>query len=167
MKLYEIASGLSIIEKMLDYDLDDEQEEKLLQTYNKLEVSLEEKADAISVVTKAMDDDMSKIDAEIKRLQARKKAIKNSQKRLKENVMYNMLAMGLTKIKTALHTLSIRENAESLIIDEDIPIESFPEEYLRIKYEINKRAIMDDYKKAGGVLPNGCKVARSKSLQVR
>jgi len=166
MKLYEIASGLNIIEKMLDYDMNDTEEEELLKAYNKLEVSLEEKADAISIINKAMDDDVSKIDAEIKRLQARKKAIKNSQKRLKENVMYNMLAMGLTKIKTALHTLSIRNNAASLVVDENVPAESFPEHYLRVKYEIDKKAIMDDYK-ITGILPEGCKVSRSKSLQVR
>ena len=70
--------------------------------------------------------DIETLKAEESRLNARRTSLENRQKALKTTLMENMKAIGKTKIKTPLFTISVAKNGgqEPLVIDgaiDDIP----------------------------------------------
>lgn len=77
---------------------------------------------------KNIDSDMAGLDAEIKRLQARKKALQNTKERAKEAMKAAMNAAGENKIPAGTFKLSIANNPPKLIIDEPY-IENIPDEF--------------------------------------
>lgn len=124
MRLYELAEQYEILQDMMyDPDVD---EQIVRDTMEALWGEIEDKADGYAKIILDMKYDMEALQAEERRLQARRQNLDARQKWLKENLMANMEAIGKTKIKTALFTVSIQKNGgkEPLIIDgniDDIP----------------------------------------------
>lgn len=84
------------------------------------------------------------IDAEIKRLNTKKAKLIKSTKYLEETLISQMTRFGIEEIKNPMLTLKLKKNPPSVVVvDED----KIPQEYKRIKYEVDKTAI----KKNGGV----------------
>lgn len=68
------------------------------------------------------------VDAEVKRLNARKKMLKNEQEKIRETLLLVLNALDISKMKNAFYTLSVRESSSpSLVIDDESAI---PEEFL-------------------------------------
>lgn len=124
MRLYELTEQYEILQDMMyDPDVD---EQIVRDTMEALWGEIEDKADGYAKIILDMKYDMEALQAEERRLQARRQNLDARQKWLKENLMANMEAIGKTKIKTALFTVSIQKNGgkEPLIIDgniDDIP----------------------------------------------
>ena len=147
MKLYNLTNEyLDLIGMLTDPDIDAEIVEDTLEG---LQGEIEEKLESCGMILRQMSGDIETIDAEIKRLQARKKTFENSQKRLKNYVLTSMKAMGRPKIKTPLFSFTIRDGVDFVVItDED----KVPDDY-RVKQpdKINK-AELKDFLKKGNVL---------------
>lgn len=147
MKLYDLTNQyLELISMLTDPDID---EEIVTDTLEGLQGEIEEKMEGCGMVLRQIDGDISMIDAEIKRLQSRKKTYENSQKRLKNYILTSMKAMGLPQVKTPLFSFTVRGGVDSVVVTDEARV---PDEF-RIKQpdKIDKTSLKNFLKK-GNVL---------------
>lgn len=114
----------------LESDLDAEQ---LNECLSSIEDAFEDKANNILALVNTLDSDTSAIDAEIKRLQERKKAINSNKDRLKEYLRYNMEQTGINKISCPLFTVTLGKPTKKV---EVVDLDLIPDEYVTIKSEV-------------------------------
>ena len=127
------------------------------------------KAENVAQYIKNLNVESTALSDEIKKLQARKKSKDNKIKSMKEYLKNCMLQTGRDKIETSKVKLSIRNNAESVLIDDEKKfIEEYSDthkEYFKFKAEISKT----DIKKIlqSGKIIDGAKLIRDKSSLVK
>lgn len=153
-KLYELTTDLKSI---LSEDFD---EQTLKDTLEAVGGEFNDKAISIIKLAENLNGDTSVIDAEIKRLQARKSAITNKQKQLREYLIYNMQESGISKVECPLFTASLRKGVEKVVIDNEMLI---PDEYAQIEVvtKVNKTEIKKQLK-AGAEIP-GARLERGET----
>ena len=142
MNLFEISNEyLAILQLAEDPDVDPE---VLADTMESIEADFEDKADAYAYIIATLKGDAATIDAELKRLKARKDAIEANADRLKKSLEEAMRVTKKTKFKTAMHSFNLQKNPQSVYLIEGAEI---PEQYL-IPQEprIDKKAILADLK---------------------
>lgn len=133
------------------------------------EDEFENKAENVGQYIKNLKIESDALNDEIKKLQARKKAADNKVERMKTYLMSCMNQTGINKIETARCKLTIRNNAESVIIDDEKSfINNYAEshkELFNFKPEISKTKI----KKAiqSGEKINGAIIGRTQSIIVK
>lgn len=139
---------------LADEDLDPDQLTDILEC---IQGAFEDKAKNILSVINSMN--TLEIDEEIKRLQARKKAIVNNKDRLKEYLRTNMEESGITKITHPLFTVTLGKPVQKVEIES---IGMLPSKYVvtteSTKVDLN--SIKADLKE--GVV-NGAKLVDGKS----
>ncbi len=159
MKLHEITGELKQIEN-LDFDA-----ETIENTLDGVRGEFNDKAVAIIKIVENMAADTSVIDAEIERLKARKTTIQNNQKRLRNYLLHNMQATGISKITCPLFTVSLRIGSESVdILDES----EIPDKYViaEVVEKIDKNAIKADLR--AGKEVNGAALKRGETtIQIK
>lgn len=113
---------LELLNMAEDEDID---LECLKDTMEAIEGEIEIKADGYVRVMKQIEGDASVLDAEIKRLTARKKSLENKADALKKNLQTMMEATGKLKFKTDSFSYSIQKNPAKVVIDDEakIPLE--------------------------------------------
>ena len=166
--MYELtAEWQQLFEMMDDPDIE---EDVFWDTMEAIEGEIEVKADGYAKVIAEMNGKADGLKAEIDRLSARKKAIDNHVKRMKENLQKAMEFTGKVKFKTDLFSFNVQNNPASLVLEFDEKdqemVQRLPEKYRTVKYEVNKAAIKEDIK-AGtdtGVLAH---LEQSKSLRIK
>lgn len=168
--LYELTGDfLSLMNMLYDEDVD---EESLIDACESLELQIEDKADGYAKIIKGMDSNIAGIEAEEKRLKARKSALRNRQEWLKGNLEGTMRAMGKTKFKTDLFSFGIRKNPASVRIgDERAFIEncekSGRDDFLRYKQpEINRTAVKNAILKDGEII-DGAEIVQTERLDIK
>ena len=129
---------------------------------NALQLTQEEAADNVRQLIAWNKKQDEYIDEEIKRLQARKKARKNSVEYFKRRLRETMIAGGITKIKTAFCTVTLCEGRESAGCDEDSVTGRYEEtadslrsllpSYIKVQLSVDKTEAMK-YLKAGMPVP--------------
>lgn len=142
--LYELTSEyMELLTLAEDPDTDPQ---AFADTLEGLTGEIEDKADNYAKVLRMLDGDAQAIHDEERRLRARREAIENSIKRMKQMLQYMMEATGKTKIKTQLFSFSIGKNPASVVMDE-YDIENIPERFLKYKDpEIDRTAIKNAIK---------------------
>lgn len=123
MKLYEITGDFERLREMaLDPDVDPE---AIRDTMEAIEADFEDKADGYAKVIRMLETDEDGLDAEIKRLQARKSAVSGNKGRIKDALEKAMRQTGKTKFKTLLFSFGIQKNPPSVAIlkEESVPID--------------------------------------------
>ena len=88
---------------------------------------IEIKAENSAVIMQELNAEADKIDAEIKRLTARKEVLKNNVDAIKQRVYNAMKSTKKEKFKTTLFSFSIKKNPPKLVIDDETKI---PKKYL-------------------------------------
>jgi len=151
MKLHEMSNDYV---GLLESDLDEEQLKDCLES---IEGAIEDKASNIVKVVSCLNSDVSIIENEIARLQARKKAITNNQERLKEYLRYNMEKTGITKINHPLFNITLGKASKKVSI---LDINLLPDDFIDIKTEIkpnlNKiKAALKDGDVSGAAMIDG------------
>nr|DAR72176.1 MAG TPA: resistance protein [Caudoviricetes sp.] len=106
----------------LDPDVDPE---AIRDTMEAIEADFEDKADGYAKVIRMLETDEDGLDAEIKRLQARKSAVSGNKGRIKEALEKAMRQTGKTKFKTLLFSFGIQKNPPSVAIlkEDSVPID--------------------------------------------
>lgn len=138
MSLYSMTEAYKRLLSML-YD-DEADESAIIDTLDSIEGAMEVKADSIASIMQALQGDIDILDAEIKRLQARKKVFENKKARLQAYLEQAMRATGKTKFSTALFSYSIRKaGARALVLD--VQPEQLPAEFQKITVAADKDAI--------------------------
>ena len=166
MTLYELNVQMQTILEMAE---DDELDPQLIaDTLEGLEGEVEDKLDSYGIVMNELYMDIEKITVEIKRLTDAKKRISNNIDRMKEAVKASMDLMGKKKVQGNHFTWAIQKNGGKapLIIDEDMPAISLPEEYQLWDVKPNKEVIRQDLE-AGKELPYARLGERGESLRLK
>lgn len=153
--------------RIWDYaDDPDVDEETFWNTLLDIEEDIHAKADGYAKVMKGMDGTISVLDAEIKRLQQKKKVIENRQKAMKYDLQKMMETTGEKKFKTDLFSFGIQKNPASLKLADDLDIADVPEEY--IKYadpEVDKAKVKEALNR--GEEFEWARLEQSESLRIR
>lgn len=151
MKLHEMSNDYV---GLLESDLDEEQLRDCLES---IEGAIEDKASNIVKVVSCLNSDVSIIENEIARLQARKKAITNNQERLKEYLRYNMEKTGITKINHPLFNITLGKASRKVsILDVNLLLDDFIDIKTEIKPNLNKiKAALKEGDVSGAMMVDG------------
>lgn len=151
MKLYDIANDY---QGFLDSDLTGDE---LMDCLDQIKGEFDIKAGNIMAVNETMTEKVNSIDSQIKRLQARKKTIQNTQERLKEYLRSNMERLGFEKISCDFFTVTLGEPVQKVQVND---VNLLPDEFVTVKSEVKpdlnaiKKALKDG-EVAGAVLVDG------------
>lgn len=157
--LYELTNDYTALLEMAE----DADEQALRDTLEGIEGAIEDKADGYAKVLRELDKDSAGLDAEIQRLQAKKTAIANAAKRIRNNLQDAMIATGKTKFKTSLFSFGIQKNPPSVVIDDD---QEVPIDYLIVADPKPDKKRMLAELKAGKELPFA-RLKQTESLRIR
>lgn len=116
---------------------------------------------------KVIPNHVAAIEEEQRRLLARKKALENRRRWLKETYLPEALRRhGRTSVDNALATLNIGEGRERVVCE--VKASSLPRELQRhsVSVEVNKEAVLAAHK-AGKPLPNGVRVEKKPVAKVK
>ena len=153
MKLYDITEIYENLEN-IDDDV------AVAAAMDSVDAALEEKLESTAKVIR--NSEAEALEAEEKRLKARKMAVKNRIADIKGYVQQNLEAMGKDKVTSGIFKWSIQANAASVnILDEDL----IPDAY----WKIERKPMKTEIKKAieAGELTEGVELVRTKSLRLR
>ncbi|WP_068457854.1 siphovirus Gp157 family protein [Aedoeadaptatus pacaensis] len=155
MKLYDIAEIYENLEN-IDDDV------AVATAMDAVDAALEEKLESTAKVIRNLEAEAEALEAEEKRLKARKTAVRNRIADIKGYVQENLEAMGKDKVTSGIFKWSIQANAPSVnILDESL----IPDAY----WKIERKPMKTEIKKAieTGELTEGVELVRTKSLRLR
>lgn len=155
MKLYDIAEIYENLENIDD-------EVAVAAAMDSVDAALEEKLESTAKVIRNLEAEAEALEAEEKRLKARKTAVRNRIADIKGYVKENLEAMGKDKVTSGIFKWSIQANAPSVnILDESL----IPDDY----WKIERKPMKTEIKKAieSGELTEGVELVRTKSLRLR
>lgn len=158
--LYELNGALLQLQRMIE-----DGAEGLEDTLESIELELVEKLEGYAMVITNIQSDVDGLDAEIKRLTARKKSMENNIDRMKQ-AMSDALntveadAKGVKRLKTDKFTFSFRKSS-TVEVDEN-KISRF---YIKTKTEVDKAAIKKILSNGGKVI--GAELIENQSLQIK
>ena len=158
--LYELSNELEINEETGEVI---DNTETLKQLFEEWEGNFIDKLDSCQYIRKELESNAELLATEIKRLQARKKALENRAERLRALMCDSMVISGETKLK-GKHSFSIGTR-KSLFIDENATPEFFNQEYVRTIKEFDKKKITEDLK--AGATIEGAKMIEKINFSIR
>ena len=175
LTLFELTAEMAALEDMLlesGGELTPELEEALTETQQ----GLSNKVDGYCAILHKFSYTEDVLDAEIKRLTARKKAITNAKERLKKHVCDTMGMFGMTKLESSLNTMTRRRSTKIETNDEVIvaPYQQSLEDFRKTlpmhiqvpDLKVSKTAIKE-IQKDQGILVNGAEIVENYSLIIR
>lgn len=161
--LYELAGDYrAIADRLHDLDLDDQ---TIADTLEGQSADLVTKGTNVAMVFRNMESLAEQIKAEESRLAARRKAVEKRAASIKQYLLSNMERAGISKIESPWFVVSVKQNPESVQIDDESVL---PPDYLReipAKYEPDKNLIKQALKDGADV--PGCKLVRSTRLEIK
>lgn len=159
--LYEITERYNNLLDLLDNE--EITQDILNSALNEVQDEFNEKALNIVKFIKNLESDVNGLDAEEKRLKAKKLAYKNKIEGLKKYLESGMVFSGLKKLDLGVFNISIAKNPPSLnILDEKlIPAEYLIEQAPKIDNTSIKNAIKEGKEIAG------CELVQKESLRIK
>lgn len=176
MSLFQLSDDFKELYNQLD-DIDMESTEgaelfeAFADTLEGIEMEFDEKAEKIACFIKDLNYEASAIKAEKQALDKRQKAKEKKADQLKRYLMNCMDRVGKQKIERPLASLSIRNNAESLKVENDMDFIRWAQaagrdDLIRFKDpDIDKTALKKAVK--DGLTVSGVTLERSRSLTIR
>lgn len=145
ISIFEIKNMMQELYFMMDDpDIDSE---IIMDTMEGLTGTAEQKVEGYGYVIKKLDNDITYLKDEIKRLQGKIKTIENNQTRLKGNIIDLFEVMNIKKMKTASYTFSVVDGKPSVVIDNDKKI---PKIYKKPQPDKIDNAAIKEYLKKHG-----------------
>lgn len=159
--LYEITERYNNLLELLDNE--EITQDILNSALNEVQDEFNEKALNIVKFIKNLESDVNGLDAEEKRLKAKKMAYKNKIEGLKKYLESGMIFSGLKKLNLGVFNISIAKNPPSLnILDEKL----IPKEYLIEQApKIDNTAIKNAIKEGKEIA--GCELVQKESLRIK
>jgi hypothetical protein len=163
MKLYEIAAQYqAFLELVQDTENDLSMDDAVVtDTLEAIEGEFEVKAVNTAAVLKTLQSEAEAIEAAMKSMIARKKALESRADSLKSYLLHNMQAMGVQKIKHPYFNISVNKSPESVFIENESLI---GEEFKKVVVTIDKTLIKEALKAGKAVA--GCALARGEHLRI-
>lgn len=166
MTLYDLNLQM---QEILDMAESGEFDEDLIaNTLEGVEGEIEDKLDSYGVIVNELQDDVDKLDKEIKRLNAKKKTITGSIDYLKRMVMFTMGRMDKKKVKGERFTWSIVKNGGKapVIYEDDFNPLNIPEQFQMWDIQADK-ALIREVLESGTELPFARLGERGESLRLK
>lgn len=160
--LYEITGDYLRLLEMLEED-ENIDPQAFADTLDGIEGEFEIKADGYARIIRELDAEAKKYETELNRMKARKEALENRGKMLKEHLYNSMKATGKLKFKTDLFSFNIQKNG-GLQPMEIVPDVDIPDEYCRKEPDNGK---IRDALKAGKELQFAVLKERGDHLVIR
>lgn len=159
--LYEITERYNNLLELLDNE--ETTQDILNSALNELQDEFNEKALNIVKFIKNLESDVNGLDAEEKRLKAKKMAYKNKIDGLKKYLENGLIVSGFKKLDLGVFNISIAKNPPSLnILDEKL----IPKEYLIEQApKIDNTSIKNAIKEGKDVA--GCELVQKESLRIK
>jgi hypothetical protein len=104
--------------------------EAIRDTLQAIEGEFEQKAIKVADVIHNIESDISQIDKEIKRLQARKKVVENRKESIRDFLINNMEACNISKISCPLFTITLVKGRDVVVVDDE---DDLPDQYITVK----------------------------------
>lgn len=169
--LYEMTAEIKCLLEMLEsIDQEDQADQAdteaaIRDTLEGIEMEFGDKAEAIVKLSKSMQGNIDAIDAELKRLQGRKKVISNRKEALIDYLKTQMRSSELKKVETSLFTVSLVRGADRVEVLDD---NALPDDFLRVKTEISPDKIaIAKALKGGQDVPGARLVEGEPSLRIK
>ena len=161
LSLYEITSGFPAL--MENEEITQEEKEKIQE---ELTVLLQQKSQNIIGYTKNIELTISAMKEEEKRISDNRKSLENKLINFKKYVKECTERNNITKIETALGTLSITKSPTSVeVVNEDEIPSEFKQEVVTVKIDKTK---IKNYFKETGEIPEGTNIVTSNtSLRIK
>ena len=142
--IYEIKNEFNTLWSILEDELVDD--EALMGAWETATEDLADKLENCCKYIKNEEAVIAGLKEEEERLNARRKAKENAIKRLKQLMQDAMNAAGEKKLPCGTFTVSIQNNAPSVVMDEQY-VENVPAEFLRMREpEVDKKKILEALK---------------------
>ncbi|MGV7078446.1 siphovirus Gp157 family protein [Testudinibacter sp. P80/BLE/0925] len=166
MKLYQITGQYQNIAALLD-DPELAENQDVLSALDSIQDDFETKVEQTIFIMKNIEAEIEPIDAEIKRLQAMKKARQNNIDRIKDRLRANMQAIDKSKLKCGLFSVSYRiASGNKLQLDEaEFLANCYDEELIVHSVKPNNAAIKAALKNGADIL--GAKLVDSEVLTIK
>ena len=162
--IYELTNELSLLWDLMENgELEDE---VLIGAFDVTKEDLADKLEGYCKFIKNLESDIQGLKAEEERLNARRKTMENTVTRCKEAMKFALNTAGEKKIACGTFTVSVQNNAPSVVLDEQY-LENIPEEYLVPQEpKIDKKKIKADID-AGKNLDGIAHLETGVSLRIR
>lgn len=167
MKLYQLTEQYQSLELLESSE--DLPAEVIRDTLDGLTGELQLKATNVGLFIRNMEATAEAIEEAAKAMQARADRARKRADSLKDYLLFNMQGCGITKIESEYFTLAVRNNPESVVVDNANDI---PHKFMRQPLpppppppSIDKRAISEALKR-GEEVP-GCHLEQKQRLEIR
>lgn len=160
--LYELAaSHRALADKLNDLDLDDQ---TIADTLESESGDLMEKGTNVAKVFRNLESFAAQIKEAETHMAARRKAVEKRAESLKAYLKTNMEIAGISKIESPWFVISIKQNPESVQIDDALFL---PKDYMRetISYAPDKKMIAAAIKEGFSV--PGASITRSTRIEIK
>lgn len=166
--LYEISLAWQNLNAALESEEHEfgspEYYENIKAVLSQIEGDFHEKAENVVKMARQFELEADLVDAEIKRLQARKKTLTNKSDTLRAGLKGSMEVNGVDKIKSTLFDITLSKPTVGAVVLEIAP-EELPEEFQKVKIEADKTALKEALK-AGQVI-EGAYLEEVRTLRIR
>lgn len=164
MKLYELTEAYAELLSRLEDCETIQEESEILSAIDAVTDDIAAKGEAYARIMRNKMAEAAAFEAEIKRLQTRKKSAENTVSRLKEYILFAMGLVGATELNTSIGKWQVRDNPHRVeVFDERVIPEEFTEAQPR---KIMKSKILKHFKETGEIL-DGCVIIQDQSAMFR
>lgn len=162
MNLYELTGEYYALQQMLEEGTAEESE--IMEALEAVADSIERKADAYARIIKNMTAEADALEAEAKRLNARRVALNNGIDRLKANLQNAMTATGQKKVKTSIGSWYIQRNPMSANVTD---VSKVPARFLiEQPPKVDRQAMLREFKDTGELF-DGVEFVSGESVRFR
>ena len=166
--LYELTGDYAKFAEIAQQgDLDDDMQAMLDDALANLADDIEVKLEGYAKVIKNFESDIEGLKKEEDRLAGKRRTLENRVKSMKTAMRDAMIATGKLKVKGDLFSFTVRNNAPSVVMDEQY-IENIPEKYLVPQEpKIDKKLLAEDLKADGAALEGIAHLESSQSILIK
>lgn len=162
--LYELAADFrETADRLADMELD---EQTLRDTLESIAYPVEQKAVQVAAFVRNLEATAEQIKQAEKQMADRRKAMESRAANVRQYLMDNMRACGFTKIEHPMFKIAIRQNPESVVIEDERQI---PVDYMRqpeTPPPVPDKALMKQAMQDGHEIP-GAKLTRTLRLEIK
>lgn len=163
-KLYELTEAyVELLSQIEDCETEAE-EEQIIIMLNQISDDIARKADAIARMVRNLTAESEGYEAEIKRMQKRKRTTDNMIQRLKDHIMFSMGIAGANELHTTIGKWRLQKNPpKAVVLDESkIPEEFFVEQPPKLMTSL----ILQNWRDTGEI-PDGCDIVQTEGVRFR
>ena len=164
MKLYELTEAYcSVLDELSEPSGDGQDEARFQALLGGLGEAFDEKVLSIAKIIRSLEADIGSIATEVDRLQGRRRHLAGRVDWLKRYLVGEMEAVGREKVGGATMTISLAKAPPSC---EVVRVEEVPEEFRRIRVEVDRAGILEHFRSTGEVVPGTTVMADRRYLRI-